>query len=55
MKHETIDLVIRKAAIEVSGHSAILDKTKYNPEGNADSLRVAKKSCNKRNYKYDSK
>ena len=29
------------------GHSASLDKTKYNAEGNADSLRVAKKSCNK--------
>ena len=28
-------------------HSASLDKTKYNAEGNADSLRVATKSCNK--------
>ena len=29
------------------GHSASLDKRKYNAEGNADSLRVATKSCNK--------
>ena len=29
------------------GHSASLDKTKYNAEGHANSLRVAKKSCNK--------
>ena len=28
-------------------HSASLDKTKYNAEGNADSLGVARKSCNK--------
>ena len=28
------------------GHSASIDKTKYNAEGNADSLRVATKSCN---------
>ena len=37
------------------GHSASLDKTKYNAEGNADSLRVATKSCNTQNYKYDNK
>ena len=37
------------------GHSASLDKTKYNAEGNANSLRVATKSCNKQNYKYDNK
>ena len=37
------------------GHSACLDKTKYNAEGNADSLRVATKSYNKQNYKYDNK
>ena len=29
------------------GYSASLDKTKYNVEGNADSLRVATKSYNK--------
>ena len=29
------------------GHSASLDKIKYNAEGNADSPRVATKSCNK--------
>ena len=28
-------------------HSASLDKIKYNAEGNADSLRMATKSCNK--------
>ena len=37
------------------GHSASLEKTKYNTEGNADSLRVATKSCNTQNYKYDNK
>ena len=37
------------------GHSASFDKTKYNAEGNADSLRVATNSCNKQNYKYDNK
>ena len=35
------------------GHSASLDTAKYNTEGNANSLRVATKSCNKQNYKYD--
>ena len=35
------------------GHSASLDKTKYNANGNSDSLRVATKSSNKQNYKYD--
>ena len=35
------------------GHSASLDKTKYNAEGNADILRVATKSCNTQNYKYN--
>ena len=29
------------------GHSASLDKIKYDAWGNADSLRVATKSCNK--------
>ena len=29
------------------GHSASLDKIKYNAGGNADSLIVAAKSCNK--------
>ena len=33
--------------LEWGGHSASLDKIKYNAEGNADSLRVATKSCNK--------
>ena len=37
------------------GHSASLDKSKYNAEGNADGLRVATKSCNTQNYKYDNK
>ena len=37
------------------GHSASLDKTKNNAEGNADSFRVATKSCNTQNYKYDNK
>ena len=37
------------------GHSASLDKTKYNAEDNADSLRVATKSCSTQNYKYDNK
>ena len=37
------------------GHSANLDKTKHNADGNADSLRVATKSCNTQNYKYDNK
>ena len=37
------------------GHSASLDTTKYNAEGNVDSLRVATKSCNKQNYKYVNK
>ena len=32
-----------------------LDTTKYNAEGNVDSLRVATKSCNKQNYKYVNK
>ena len=43
-------LVIRKAVEQLlkwDGHSASLDKTKYTAEGNADSLRVATKSCNK--------
>ena len=29
------------------GHSASLDKIKYNAQGSADSLTVATKSCNK--------
>ena len=37
------------------GQSASLDKTKYNAEDNANSLRVATKSCNTQNYKYDNK
>ena len=47
------------------GHSASLDKTKYNAKGNADSLRVATKSCDKflfivgnltsKHYKFDNK
>ena len=37
------------------GHSASLDKTNYNAEGNADSLSVTTKSFNKQNYKYDNK
>ena len=33
--------------VKWSGHSTSLDKIKYNAKGNADSLRVATKSCNK--------
>ena len=36
------------------GHGASLDKIKYNAEGNADSLRVATKSCNSK-HKCDNK
>ena len=58
MKHKTKHLVIRKAGEQLlkwGGHIASLDKTKYNAEGNADSLRVVTKSCSKQNYKYDTK
>ena len=56
MKHKTKNLA-GWAAVEVTegGHSGSLDKTKNNAEGNADSLRVATKSCNKQTYKYDNK
>ena len=55
MKHKTKHLVKGEQLLKWGGHSASLDKTKYNAEGNADSLRVATKSCNKQNYKYDNK
>ena len=58
MKHKTKHLVNGKQGeqlLKLGGHSASLDKTKYNAEGNADSLRVATKSCNNQNYKYDNK
>ena len=56
MKHKTKHFVYGKQGEELlqwGGHSASLDKTKYNAEGNAESLRVATKSRNTQNYKYD--
>ena len=54
VKHKTKHPVLRKEGEQLlkwGGHSVSLDKTKYNAEGNADSLRVATKSCNKQTLK----
>ena len=57
MKHKTKKSYGKQGeqVLKWDGHSASLDKTKYNAEGNSDSLRVATKSCNKQTYKYDNK
>ena len=52
MKHKTKQ---GEQLLMWGGHSASLDQTKYNAEGNADSLRVVTRSCNKQNYKYANK